>query len=336
MQTSEHSRATSGSEAGSAPRMRAIQIAEFGGPEVLRVAEVPAPSTGTGEVAIDVSSAGVNFADTHKTEESYVTTARLPFVPGTEVVGTTDDGRRVVALLATGGYAERATAHSQLCWDVPDGVPDGAALALVLQGTTAWHLLKTSARLAEGESVVVHAAAGGVGTLAIQLAKRFGASRVIGIASTDEKRALAERIGADATVDGTRSDLADAIRDANGGADVDVILEMTGGSTFAQSLDAVAPFGRLVHFGQAGRQAPAPIDPTALLATSRGVLGFWFGHMRQRPQLIDQAMQKLLAMVEDGRLVPVVGPTYELADAARAHTDLRNRTTTGKVVLTCS
>jgi NADPH2:quinone reductase len=251
-------------------------------------------------------------------------------------VGTTDDGRRVVALLAAGGYAERAIADAELCWELSDGVSDGAALALPLQGATAWHLLKTSARMAERDSVVVHAAAGGVGTLAVQLAKLFGAGRVIGVASTEEKRALVARIGADATVDGTRADLADAIREANGGADVDVILEMTGGSTFAQSLDVLAPFGRLVHFGQAGRQAPEPIDPTVLLATSRGVLGFWFGHMRRRPELIHEAMQALLAMVQDGRLVPVVGPAYELADAARAHADLRNRATTGKVVLTCS
>jgi NADPH:quinone reductase len=181
--------------------MKAIQINDFGGPEVLRLRDIPDPDVGPGTVGITVSAAGVNFADTHKTEESYVTTAALPFVPGTEVAGTTDDGRRVVALLADGGYAERAVADPDLCWDIPDGVSDASALALVLQGTTAWHLLKTSARLSEGESVVVHAAAGGVGTLAVQLAQRFGAGRVIGVASSSQKRELAQRLGADATVD---------------------------------------------------------------------------------------------------------------------------------------
>ena len=315
--------------------MRAIQITEFGGPEVLRLREVPDPAPENSELAIGVSAAGVNFADTHKTEESYVTTAELPFVPGTEVVGIADDGRRVAALLASGGYAERALAQPTLCWQVPEGVSDGAALALVLQGTTAWHLLRTSAGMREGESVVVHAAAGGVGTLALQLARRFGAGRVIGVASTPRKRELAERVGADATVDGSREDLADAIREANRGADVDVILEMTGGSTFRQSLDALAPLGRLVHFGQASRQTPEPVDPTALLATGRGVLGFWFGHLRRRPELIGEAMRDLMPMVDAGELRPVVGATYDLADARQAHEDLRARTTTGKLVLSC-
>jgi len=316
--------------------MRAIEITEFGGPEVLRLGEIPDPAPASGELPIAVSAAGINFADTHKTEASYVTGTELPFVPGTEVVGRDADGRRVAALLADGGYAERAVARPELCWEVPHGVSDGAALALVLQGTTAWHLLRTSAALRPGESVVVHAAAGGVGTLAIQLARRFGAGRVVGVASTAAKRALAADVGADATVDGTRADLADAIREACGGAGADVILEMTGGSVFQQSLDALAPFGRMVHFGQAGREAPAPIDPTALLATSRGVLGFWFGHMRRCPDRITEAMTDLLAMVDAGELVPVVGATYDLADARLAHERLRARATTGKLVLTCS
>jgi len=316
--------------------MRAIQITEFGGPEVLCLRDVPDPAPSGGEIPIAVSAAGVNFADTHKIEQSYVTGTGLPFVPGTEVVGLAEDGRRVAALLQDGGYAARALASPDLCWELPDGVTDGAALALVLQGTTAWHLLRTSARLVEGESVVVHAAAGGVGTLAIQLARHFGAGRVVGVASTATKRELAESLGADATIDGARDDLAEAIRAECGGAGADVVLEMTGGATFDRSLDALAPFGRLVHFGQAGRTAPAPVDPTALLATSRGVLGFWFGHMRAHPRRITEAMTDLLAMVDEGTLVPVVGATYDLADARLAHEHLRARATTGKLVLTCS
>jgi NADPH2:quinone reductase len=316
--------------------MKAIQVTEFGGPEVLRLRDVPEPDREDGARAIAVSAAGVNFADTHKTEGSYVTAADLPFVPGTEVVGTADDGRRVVALLADGGYAERAVAEPALCWDVPDGVSDEAAVALVLQGTTAWHLLRTSARLAEGESVVVHAAGGGVGTLAVQLAKRFGAGRVIGVASSPDKRELAERLGADVTVDAGADDLTSALLAANHGQQVDVVLEMVGGRTFEQSLDALAPLGRLVTFGQAGGEAAAPIEPTQLLATSRGVLGFWFGHLRRRPELIREAMDALLRMVARGELEPVVGGTYDLADARRAHEDLRSRTTTGKLVLRCA
>nr|WP_284287032.1 hypothetical protein [Angustibacter aerolatus] len=149
--------------------MRGIQITEFGGPEVLTLHDdLPEPAT-DGLVRVAVTSAGVNFADTHQAEDSYLAPQTLPLVPGAEVVGRTDDGRRVVALLAGGGgYAEVAAAHPSVVFDLPDAVDDATALALVLQGTTAWHLLRTSARLAAGESVVVHAAAGGVGTIAVQ------------------------------------------------------------------------------------------------------------------------------------------------------------------------
>src|SRR5919201_314892 len=203
--------------------MRAIQITEFGGPEVLVLREVPEPEALDGFLAVDVLAAGINWADTHQAENSYLAAAELPLIPGGEVVGRTADGRRVVALINGGGYAEKAIVHPSLMWEVPDGVTDAQALGLVLQGTTAWHLLKTSAQLREGESVAVHAAGGGVGTIAVQLAKRFGAGRVIGLASSADKRELATRLGADATVDSRAEDLTAAIREANGGAHADVI-----------------------------------------------------------------------------------------------------------------
>lgn len=315
--------------------MRAIQISEFGGPEVLTPREVDDPVAADGQVEIAVTAAGVNYADTHKIEQSYVNDVALPLIPGTEVVGTAADGRRIAALLPDGGYAERAVAHPAMCWEIPGGVSDGAALALILQGSTAWHVLRTSARLRAGESVVVHAAAGGVGTLAVQLARRFGAGRIVAVASTEDKRELAISLGADVAVDSGREDLTEALVDACGGDGADVVLEMTGGETFTRSVAALAPFGRLVHYGQASRQTPAPIDPTALLGTSRGVLGFWFGHMRGRPQWIDESMRDLIAMVDAGDLEPVVGATYDLAEARTAHEHLRARTTTGKLVLTC-
>jgi NADPH2:quinone reductase len=314
--------------------MRAIQITEFGGPEVLELCELPDPVPGPGTALLEVSGAGVNYADTHHAENTYLAPSELPLVPGTEAVGTLPDGRRVVALLSSGGYAERALAAEALAWDVPDDVSDGAALALVIQGTTAWHLLRTSAQLRPGESVVVHAAAGGVGTLAVQLAKRFGAGRVIGVASSPEKRALAERLGADAVVDGGAEDLAGALREANGGERVDVVLEMVGGSTFAASLAALAPFGRLVHFGQAGREGAPQVDPGRLMASSAGVLGFWLVHMLRRPALLDEAMADLFEAVVAGELEAVIGGTYALEDARRAHEALRARTTTGKLVIT--
>src|SRR5687768_10113110 len=181
--------------------MRAVQIEEFGGPEVLQVVDLPKPEPGDGEVLIEVSLAGINFADTHQRENSYLARYEVPLVLGGEVAGTTPDGRRVVALVPSGGYAEYAVAHEAAVYPIPDGLEDGAALALLIQGLTAWHLYRTSAKLARGESPVVISGAGGVGSLAVQLAKPFGARRVIATASTEEKRALTLELGADAAVD---------------------------------------------------------------------------------------------------------------------------------------
>ena len=314
--------------------MRCIRIEQFGGPEVLQPADVPDPEAPEGGVVLDVTAAGVNWADTHQAENSYLAPAELPLIPGGEVAGTTPDGRRVVALVPGAGYAEKALAFDAAMWEVPDGVSDGQALALVLQGTTAWHLLRTSAQLREGESVVVHAAAGGVGTIAVQLAKRFGAGRVIGVASSEEKRELVTRLGADAVVDSGADDLTAALREANDGARIDVVLEMVGGRTFEQSLDALAPFGRLVHFGQAGREGAPAVDPGRLMGTSRGVLGFWLVHMMRRPDLMTEAMEGMFEMVLNGELEPIVGGTYPLEEARRAHEDIRSRGTVGKLVLT--
>jgi NADPH2:quinone reductase len=313
--------------------MRAIQVQEFGGPEVLELREVDDPEPPQGAELLEVSAAGINYADTHQAENSYLAEATLPLVPGGEAVGRLPDGRRVVALLGGGGYAERAVVWSPAYWEVPDGVDDGQALGLVLQGTTAWHLLRTSAQLRSGESVVVHAAAGGVGTIAVQLAKRFGAGRVIGVVSSDEKRALATRLGADAVVDSGVDDLTAALREANDGQRVDVVLEMTGGEVFSSSLAALAPLGRLVHFGQAARGGTPPVDPGELMGRSQGVLGFWLVHVARQPQLMAEAMEDMFAAVLSGELEVVSGGEYPLEEARRAHEDIRARKTTGKLIL---
>ena len=313
--------------------MRAIQITEFGGPEVLTPTELPEPEPGEGQLRIQVSRAGVNYADTHQVENSYLAPAELPLVPGAEVAGTDPDGQRVVALLGSGGYAEVAVAHRATTFPVPDGVEDGQALSLVLQGLTAHHLLRTSAQLREGESVVVHAAAGGVGSVAVQLAKAYGAGRVIGTASSDEKRRLALDLGADVAIDSRSDDMKSAIEEANGGK-VDVVLDMTGGATTDGSIAALAPFGRLVFYGMASREAPSPVDLGKLMSRSRGVIGFWLAHaMRDPARHLAAPMRELLGMVERGELRPVVGDTYPLSEAAEAHRDLRARRTTGKLLL---
>jgi NADPH2:quinone reductase len=313
--------------------VRAIQITEFGGPEVLRLAELPDPAPKPGEVLIEVSRAGVNYADTHQTENRYIGKVTLPFVPGGEVVGRAPDGRRVLALLAGGGYAERAVAPEPLVFEVPDEVSDGGALALGVQGVSAWHLLGTCAHLAAGETVVVHAAAGGVGSLAVQLAKLRGAGRVIATASSAEKQKLAGELGADVAISPDPDGLTDRIKEANGGKGVDVVLEMVGGAVFDASLAALAPFGRLVTFGMAGREDPTPVAPGALMARSRAVIGFWLAHCMRRPEMLAGPMTELFRLAADGRLRPLVGGEYALSEARRAHEDIRARHTFGKLTL---
>jgi NADPH2:quinone reductase len=313
--------------------VRAVQIMEFGGPEVLRLTELPDPQPGPGQTLIDVSRAGINYADTHHVENSYLTPAKLPLVPGAEVAGRTADGRRVVALVGQGGYAERALAPEGLAFDIPDGTTDGQALALVSQGLTAWHLLRTSTRMAEGESVVVHAAAGGVGSLAVQLAKRWGAGRVIAIASTEDKRRLALDLGADVALDGSPDGLKDRLREANGGRGVDIVLEMVGGPVFDASIAALGRCGRIACYGMASRTPPTPVDPARLMARSQSVVGFWLVDFLRRPGMLAGPLAELFELTAADELRPVVGGQYGLSEAATAHRALRSRSTVGKLLL---
>jgi NADPH:quinone reductase len=308
-----------------------VQITELGGPEVVTVSELPEPVAGDGEQVLDVLATGVNYADTHQTEDSYLAKQTLPLVPGSEVVVRGADGRRLLGLVGGGGYAERIAVDPRRLFPVPDPVDDAAALTTLVQGATAWHLLRTSAHLAAGESVVVHAGAGGVGTIAIQLAKAWGAGRVIATVSSDAKAELATSLGADAVVDSRSDDLTAALREANGGKRVDIVLEMTGGQVFDASLAALAPFGRIVAYGQASREQPTPVAPGALMARSQAVIGFWLVHL-PTPALAE-AVTGLLGMIADGSLRPVIGATYPLAEAAAAHRALLDRSSVGKLVL---
>jgi NADPH2:quinone reductase len=312
--------------------MRAVTISAFGGPEVLELVEdAPVPEAGDGQVLIKVDRAGVNYADTHARENTYLSAYKLPLIPGGEVVGEAD-GRRVAALVGTGGYAEYAVAPAGAVFPLPEGVSDTAALAMIIQGLSAWHLLRTSARLAEGESVVVHAAAGGVGTLAVQLAKRFGAGRVIATASSDEKRALALELGADAAVDAREPELATALREANDGAKLDIVLEMAGGHVFDQSLRALAPFGRLVTYGIASGE-PNTVQSGALMARSQAVVGFWLMHCFGRAGMVAEPLRELFELVAGGDLRVVEGEVYGLSEVRRAHEEMQARKTSGKLVL---
>jgi NADPH2:quinone reductase len=312
--------------------VKAIQIEEFGGPEVLRPVELPDPVPGEGEVLIEVARSGVNFADTHATHDEYLAKQALPLVPGTEISGRTADGRRVAAILASGGYAEKAVAPERWLVPIPDEVDDERAAALLLQGLTAMVLVgPRGAALREGEAVVVEGAAGGTGSLAVQLAKRAGA-RVIGLASSEEKRALVERLGADVTVDSRSSDLTAAIREANGGERVDAILHMSGGEAFDAEFAALAPLGRMVVFGISSRER-REVSTAALLRGSKAVIGFWLAHLLARRELLAPMIGELLGAVAGGELEVTVGEVYPLTQAARAHEDLVARRTSGKLLL---
>ncbi|WP_371407882.1 zinc-binding dehydrogenase [Kribbella sp. NBC_00662] len=312
--------------------MRAIQVTQFGGPEVLVPTELDPPVAGPDQLLVEVSAAGVNFADTHRTDGSYRGGVTLPFVPGVEIVGRTD-GRRILSPIfeTGGGYAEYAVAPAHRAVDVPDEVSDGQALALLIQGLTAWHVLKNSARLSPGETVLVNAAAGGVGSLAIQLAKHFGAGQVIATASTAAKRELALDLGADVALDNNQDGYAERVLQATGG--VDVVLDSTGGATMLAGLECLNGFGRLVNYGNASREGRPSVDPSALAQRNLSVAGFWLVPAMDLPGGYVEPLTELLALTAAKKLSPLVGAEYPLEEARRSHEDLLARRTTGKLIL---
>ena len=320
--------------------MRAIEIQEWGGPEVMKLVDLDVPEPADDQVLIHVTRAGINYADTHQTENSYLAKFELPLIPGTEVAGVVERdgggfeaGQRVVAMTGQGGYAEYVAAPASQTSAIPDGVDDELALAMLIQGLTAWHLYRTCARVQDGESVVVISGAGGVGSLAVQLGKHMGAGRVIATASSAEKRDLTLELGADAAVDPATDDLAGAIVEANEGQKVDAVFEMAGGAIFAGSLRALAPFGRMVTYGIAGRE-PNEVQTGLLMRKSWSVVGFWLMHCLLDPdRMIREPLADLYERAARGEVHAVPGGTYGMSDVGRAHEDLRSRKTRGKLLL---
>jgi NADPH2:quinone reductase len=321
--------------------MRAIQMSEFGGPEVLEPVDLPSPEPDGHEALIRVTRAGINFADTHTRTNSYVQKATLPLVPGGEVAGVVVKapaaaavkvGQRVVALTGDGGYAEYATAPAERCYPIPDDLDEDTAVAILIQGLTAWHLYRTAGHVAAGESVVVHSAAGGVGSLAVQLGRAFGAGRVIATASSEQRRDVALSLGADVAIDPEPEGLTERLIEANGGREVDVVFDMAGGDTFERSYRALAHFGRIVICGISSQQ-PNEVRTGSLLRHSRTVTGFYLFHCLERPAMVSDALADLYARAGRGELRVLLGGVYALEDAAQAQIDLRARTTTGKLLL---
>ncbi|WP_026151102.1 quinone oxidoreductase family protein [Streptomyces prunicolor] len=312
--------------------MHAIVMTEFGGPEVLKYTEVPDPQRRGRQLLVDVTLAGVNYADRHVAENSYLKAVDLPYIPGNEVVGVTQDGRRVIGLTQGGGYAEKAIIHPSLAWEIPDGVTDEQAVPLALQGNSAFHILFTVARVEAGEKILVPAAAGGVGSLAVQLAAQNGA-QVIALASTEEKRQLALDLGAQAAVDSSTIDgLADRVKEAAGGP-VNVALEMTGGQMLQETIATLAPRGRLVLYGFAGGQLE-DIPVRTLLQNSITASGFWLPSLyTDRRVSLELSTMQLFASVVNGALKTVSGGSFPLEQAADAHRLLASRSATGKISL---
>ncbi|WP_431800615.1 quinone oxidoreductase family protein [Halobacillus andaensis] len=322
--------------------MKTVLFKQYGGPDVLETAEVDRPEPQKGEVLIKVNAIGVNYADTARREGAYVVPTPLPFTPGAEIAGVVEEageggedfarGDRVVTLVGSGGYSEYVTAPANSLIRIPEGLDDESAVALPLQGLTAYHLLTTMGKLEKGETVLVHAAAGGVGTLAVQLAKHFGAGSVIATASTEEKLSLAKELGADHLVNYTNTNWREAVMDATNGKGVDVALEMAGGEVFHETIKCMRSFGRVVIYGVASG-TPAEMYPSGLMNRNLSVIGFFLPQIMKKPDLFEKSLEELLLLVHEGRLKLSVGGVYQLEEASKVHELLQGRKTTGKLIL---
>jgi NADPH2:quinone reductase len=313
--------------------MRAIQIVELGGPESLQLADIDEPS-GEG-VVVDVRAAGVSFPEVLQSRGQYQLKPDLPFVPGSEVGGVVRNdghgfkaGDRVAAFCMLGGFAETVVAQPHFTFALPDALDFAQGAGLVLNYHTAHFSLVHRGRLREGETVLVHGAAGGVGTASIQVAKGLGA-RVLAVVSSDEKEIVARDAGADEVLrsDGAWKDEAKAL----GGADL--VLDPVGGDRFTDSLRALNPDGRLLVVGFTGGSIPE-VKVNRLLLNNTSVVGSgWGAYIMQRPAVIAETARALDALIESGHVRPVVGARFPLEEASAALQLIDGRGATGKVVL---
>jgi NADPH:quinone reductase len=322
--------------------MKAVQLQKFGGPEVLEIIEIDRPVPTGRQVLIEIKAIGVNYADTARREGQYVVKTPLPFIPGAEIAGVVTavgekvtgvkPGMRVVTLIESGGYSEFALADERSLIPIPEQLDFQNAAALPLQGLSAYHVLKTMGRLEKGETVLVHAAAGGVGTLSVQLAKLFGAGKIIATASSPEKLELARKMGADVLINYSESNWVVQVLEATGGKGVDVALEMVGGDVFNKTLKCLATFGRLVVFGAASGEQ-SRMYPSSLMARNQSVIGFFLPQIMRKPELLQTSLVELLTYLGEGKLKLTIGGVFPLEEAANVHVLLQSRKTTGKLIL---
>ena len=320
--------------------MKAIRVADVGGPDVLRLEEVPVPEPGPGQILLRVEAAGVNFVDVYHRKGLYK--VQLPFTPGREAAGVVErvgadvrgirPGDRVVSETVVGGYADYALVAADRAVPVPDGVDTRLAAAVMLQGLTAHYLAYSTYPLRSGETCLVHAAAGGVGLLLCQIASRIGA-HVIGTAGSEEKARLARQAGAAEVILYAETDFLEEVRRLTGGSGVQVVYDSVGRTTFLKGLDCLAPRGLMALYGQSSGPVE-PLDPQLLnqkgsLFLTRPTLAHY---VSSRSELLRRS-EELLGWVQDGSLRVRIGREFPLASAAEAHTELEGRRTTGKVLL---
>lgn len=321
--------------------MRAVIVEQTGGPEVLQVQDRPAPQPGPTEVVVDVAASGVNFIDAYQRSGAYA--KPTPFIAGSEGAGTVSAvgvdvshlsvGDRVAwAMVDGGGYATQVVVPAERAVQVPQAMDTETAAALMLQGMTAQYLCTSTFPVQQGQTALVHAAAGGVGLLLTQLIVARG-GRVIGTTSTADKAALAREAGADEVIRYTDIEVAPEVRRLTGGRGVDVVYDGVGRSTFDAGLDSLAPRGMLVLFGASSGPVP-PMDPQTLnhkgsLFLTRPTLAHY---VATRTELVARATE-VLEMAATGSLSVRVGGRYPLADAAQAHADLEARRSTGKLLI---
>jgi len=320
--------------------MKAVQVAAFGDASKLELTDVSKPEPGPGEVRIDVAAAGINFADIMQRRGDYHGGPEPPYIAGMEVAGVVDavgegvdrsPGERVVTMTDGGGYAEFAVADARTLLDVPEGMSFEEAAGFPVQYFTAHNCLHEWGGLEEGETVLIHAAAGGVGTAAVQLANAAGA-RVLGTASTAEKLETAAGLGCDVGINYEEEDFVERVHEETEYG-VDLVLDGIGGETTERSLDALAEFGRMVSYGAAsGEPGRPPTDK--LLFGNKSVFGYHLGRaLAREPMKVMGAVPPLTEMLAEGTLEVQVGHTFDLTDVAAAHEFIEDRKSTGKVVL---
>jgi NADPH2:quinone reductase len=320
--------------------MHAIVVEETGGPEQLKWVERPDPVPGPGQVAVRVKLTSVNFADIQARRGTGVT--KTPFTPGLDGMGTVvaigsgvtrvQPGDRVAVNPDDGSYAEVVLAREELVFPVDASISDEAAASVTVL-VTAWNMLHLVARITPEESILIHAAAGGVGSVLVQMAKAHGVARIFATAGSAEKLAIARGFGADVVIDYTNDDFANVITDETKGKGVDVICDAIGGDVFAKGLGVLADFGRHVVYGQSGGSAGS-LTTNLLHRTNRAVLGYSSGHYRRnRANALGPAIEGAFSLVAAGKVKILEGGRFALRDCGQAHDLVQSRTSTGRVFL---